>query len=144
MDRMTERRLVRWILFAVPVVCAVQWAIVRKIGEPYPAVMMPSFASDAKAAYSVKTPTLVVNRADGTSSELPAYRLFPDYSGSIAVIFVDRGLFYERTLSSDAADWVWLRVVNIEPTAASAKIRWTREFPLTHEPAAWLGDLTIR
>lgn len=133
---MTERRLVRWILFSVPLVCALQWLVVRKIGEPYPAVIMPGFENDAKAVYSVKTPTLAIVRQDGTTTEVPAYRLFPDYSSSIAEIFVKKGLAYDRVLSTDAADWVWSRVVNLEPAASSAKIRWTREFPLTNEPAA--------
>lgn len=144
MHPMTERRLVRWILFSVPFLCALQWLVVRKIGEPYPAVMAPGFAGDAKPLLAIKTPTLVINKADGSTRETSAYDLFLDLPQSQNVTLVDRGLTWTRTLPPDAAEWTWQRVLTIEPAATGAVVRWTRETPLTKEPAAWLGELTIR
>jgi hypothetical protein len=133
---MTERRLVRWVLFSVPVLCAVQWAVVRYIGEPYPAIMGPSFASLADSA-SRKNPVLVIQRTDGTSVSRPAYDIFAGFPDSVAVALVNKGLLYSKELSPDAAGWLWSRVTNLDGQAASASIQWSKG-------GRWLGELAIK
>jgi len=140
---MNEHHFVRLMLFSVPVLCALQWLVVRKIGEPYPAVMMPSFAGDAKPSASVLNPTLIIEAANG-HREVSAYQIFSDLPNSTAVRMVHLGLRYDRKPDREAADWLWQRVMAIEPNAKHASIHWNREFRLTNEPTQWLGALTIR
>lgn len=141
---MTERRLVRWVLFSVPVVCALQWAVVRKVGEPYPAVIMPSFAGDATAELTLLKPTLVFTRGGNEIRTASAYQLFDGQDMGVQYTLVNHGLHWRRKLDDEARDWLWAKSVAIEPSADGAILRWTREYHSSEKQPVCLGELTIR
>lgn len=144
MNPMTERRLVRWMLFSVPVLCAVQFAVLRKIGEPYPAVIMPSFGGDAKAEPSLLRPELVFTKAGSEIRRVPAYDLFAGHDMSTQYTLVNKRLNWRQKLDADATTWLWIKSQAIEPNADGAFIVWTRDYHSSEKQPECLGELTIR
>jgi hypothetical protein len=141
---MTERHLIRWVLYSVPLICALQWLVVRKIGEPYPAVIMPSFAEDGKPRPTYLRPTLILKTGGAVIYEGSAFELLSDVDYSAARAIVFKRLRHDTTLSSEAANWAIDRARRIDPRTNEVIIRWRQHTYSSENAPKWLGDLVIK
>jgi hypothetical protein len=135
----SERRIVR--LFAcVALLLPIQYVVIRKAGEFYPAIFMPSFAGnpvDAAGNFSYRAGWLEVSFRDGGRDRIDWSQVFvapPTHAPAVAATSLGSGRpLYVGDIP--APGW-WQR--NITPGYAPARLRRDHDLPVDPPTLAWL------
>lgn len=132
---MLNHTLPRIILASVPILCAAQFYVLRTYGEPYPALILPSFGGSAPREFHRRQDVVLLSGGKELHT-VTIDEFLPHVQRSIRPRLVSRNLRPDDECSAETRAWLVELGRQLEPATDAVEIRWMH---ITKAGSEWVG-----
>lgn len=132
---MLNHTLPRIILACVPFLCAAQFYVLRTYGEPYPALLLPSFGGSSPRQFQERQDVALLS-AGKVVRTVTIDEFLSHVQRSIRPRLVNRNLRPQDECSAETRAWLLSLGKQHEPSTDAVEIRWMRA---TKGGEVWAG-----